>query len=320
MTGHVADRLVAAARAAGSLACVGLDPRPALLPPAVRAAALARFGGDGAATVADAFLQFNLGLLDAIAGRCAAIKPQVACYEAYGSAGWAALEATVVAARERGLPVILDGKRNDIGSTATHYAQGAFGGAPGLQPGTMLNGMGADWLTVNGYLGSDGVEPFLDPPSPPPTSMPHGIFVLVRTSNASAGELQDLRADGDSVAGHMAALVEQWGRGRVGESGLSDVGAVVGATWPDQARQLRSAMPDTLFLVPGYGAQGASATDALAGARPVGSAGLLVNSSRQILGAWQHDDDKDWAGSARRALDTMNQELDQAATALRLTP
>ncbi|MFN0029023.1 MAG: orotidine-5'-phosphate decarboxylase [Acidimicrobiales bacterium] len=330
---HVADRLVAAARAADSLACVGLDPRPALLPPAVRAAALARWG-NGAAAVAEAFLQFNLGVLDAVAGHCAAVKPQVACYEAYGSAGWAALEATVRAARERGLQVIVDGKRNDIGSTATHYAQAAFGGAPGLSEeaipdgtlldgtlldGTLLNGMGADWLTINGYLGGDGVSPFLS------DERTHGIFVLVRTSNPSAADLQDLLVgtapyDPESagvgpltVAERMAGLVQRWGQGRAGRAGLNDVGAVVGATWPEQARQLRATMPDTMFLVPGYGAQGASAADALAGSRPQGCVGLLINSSRAILGAWQHDDAEDWVGSARRAVQTMNAELAQAA-------
>ena len=227
--------------------------------------------------------------------------------EAYGSAGWRTLEATVTAARERGIPVIVDGKRNDIGSTATHYAQAAFGGAPGLD-GAVLPGMGGDWLTVNGYLGADGVEPFLGPLDDP-SSGGHGVFVLVRTSNPSAADLQDQASGDGTVSDRMADLVARWGAPRRGGSGLTTVGAVVGATWPDQARALRARMADTLFLVPGYGAQGGSAADALAGARPSGHPGLIVNSSRQILAAWQHDDAEDWTGSARRAVEAMNADL-----------
>jgi orotidine-5'-phosphate decarboxylase len=308
---HPADRIVAVSEASGSLACVGLDPRPELIPPVLCRAALDRHG-DGAAAVADAFLAFNLGVLDAVAGRCAAVKPQVACYEAYGSAGWRTLEATVTAARERGIPVIIDGKRNDIGSTATHYAQAAFGGAPGLD-GAVLPGMGGDWLTVNGYLGTDGVEPFLGPVGDPAAGG-HGVFVLVRTSNPSASDLQDQVSGDGTVADRMADLVARWGAERRGSSGLTSVGAVVGATWPDQARALRARMADTLFLVPGYGAQGGSAADALAGARPAGHPGLIVNSSRQILAAWQHDDADDWVGSARRAVEAMNADLGTART------
>jgi len=304
-----ADRLDAAVRATGSVACVGLDPRPELIPPALRRAALERHG-DGAAAVAEAFVAYNLGLLDAIAGRCPVVKPQVACYEAYGSAGWQALETTVAAARERGLQVIIDGKRNDIGSTATHYAQAAFGGAPGLA-GAVLPGMGGDWLTVNGYLGADGVEPFLGAAGDPDAGG-HGVFVLVRTSNPSAADLQDQAAGEVTVADRMADLVAAWGSSRLGRCGLAAVGAVVGATWPDQARALRARMADTLFLVPGYGAQGGTADDAVAGARPGDNPALLVNSSRQILAAWQHDDEADWAGSARRALDAMNADLGAA--------
>lgn len=304
---HPADRLADAVRATSSVACVGLDPRPELIPPSVRDAALRRHGGDGAAAVADAFVAYNTGILDAVAGRCPAVKPQVACYEAYGAAGWAALEATVAAARHRGLVVIVDGKRNDIGSTAAHYAQAAFGGAPGLD-GAVMGGLGGDWLTVNGYLGADGIEPFLVPSAVGGPA--HGVFVLVRTSNPSAADLQDTAGpDGTTVADRMADLVAAWGADRRGDGGLTAVGAVVGATWPAQARALRERMPDTLFLVPGYGAQGGTAADALAGARPSGDPGLLVNSSRQILAAWQHDDADDWVGSARRAVQAMNADL-----------
>ena len=302
---HPADRLQDAIDRSGSLACVGLDPRPSLLPPPLAQAALARHG-DTAEAVADAFLAFNRGLLDAVAGRCAAVKPQVACYEAYGPAGLRCLIDSIAAARALGIPVIVDAKRGDIGSTAEHYRQAWVDGAPGLG-GAQLAGAGGDWVTVNGYLGREGVMPFL-----PATPGGAGVFVLVRTSNPSAAELQDLPCGAETVMEAMARLVARWGQGRVGRCGLSDVGAVVGATWPEQARRLRALMPDTLFLVPGYGAQGGAAADALAGLRGDGR-GVLVNSSRGIIGAWQSGGDPSrWQEAARAALEAMNRDLASA--------
>jgi len=301
---HVADALDARIAQTGSAACVGLDPRPELLPLAV-VEQHRRGPSTPAGRVAAAFLDANRRIIDAVADRCAAVKPQAACYEAYGTAGWAALEATVRHARDAGIPVVLDAKRGDIGSTAAHYGQMAFGGAPDLEGGR-APGMGADWLTVNGYLGADGVEPILD------GHEAAGIFVLVKTSNPGSGELQDLAAGGATVADALADRVAAWGAGRLGASGLSAVGAVVGATYPDHARALRERMPDTVFLVPGYGAQGASAADAVAGIRPDGR-GVLVSSSRAITAAWQAEGTDDLAGAAQRALDAMNADL---ATAL----
>jgi orotidine-5'-phosphate decarboxylase len=241
---HAADDLQRSIDATGSIAAVGLDPRPALLPPALVQQALAAHG-DTRTGVAAAFLAFNRGLIDAVAGRCCALKPQLACYEAYGADGLRCLEETVAHARARGIPVIADGKRNDIGSTAEHYQQGFLGAAPGLA-GASVPGLGA-----------------------------------------------------------------QWGQGRRGACGLTDLGAVVGATWPEQARSLRALMPDTLFLVPGYGAQGGSAADALAGLRPDGR-GVVVNNSRSIIAAWQKDKAADWQGAARAALEAMNADLASA--------
>jgi len=196
--------------------------------------------------------------------------------------------------------VIIDAKRGDIGSTAEHYQQAFLGSAPGLRSGA-VRGMGGDWLTINGYLGSDGVKPFLGAPGT-------GVFVLVKTSNPSSGELQDLAQGDGAVSDAMARLVAGWGASRLGACGLSDVGAVVGATWPDQARRLRALMPDTVFLVPGYGAQGGSAADALAGARGDGR-GVLINSSRGIIAAWMATKTADWQGAARAALDAMNKDI-----------
>jgi orotidine-5'-phosphate decarboxylase len=295
---HAADRLQASIDRTRSLAVVGLDPRPALIPPALRQQALARHG-DTRLAVAWAFAQFNRGLLAAIQGACCAVKPQVACYEAYGAPGLAALEETIAEAHRLDIPVIIDGKRNDIGSTAEHYAQAWLGAAPGFA-GTLPAGPRGDWLTVNAYLGSDGITPFLGQ---------GGIFVLVKTSNPGSSEFQGLRlADGTANMEAMARLVAGWGASRRGACGLSDVGAVVGATWPAEARALRQLMPDTIFLVPGYGAQGGSAADALAGRRSDGR-GVVVNSSRAIIGAWDKAKADDWAGAARAALEAMNRDL-----------
>ncbi len=313
---HAADSLQESIDRSGSIAVVGLDPRPSLLPPAVVRAALA-VHGDTAEAVGHAFMAFNRGILNAVAGRCAAVKPQLACYEAYGLVGWSVYQETVATAHRLGIPVIADGKRNDIGSTAEHYAQAFFGGTPGCAAAPGLNGTPldnpapVDWATVNGYLGSDGITPFLGK-APAGT----GIFVLVKTSNPSSGELQDRQlADGGSAAEAMARLVATWGAPRVGACGLSDVGAVVGATYPAQAKRLRELMPQAFFLVPGYGAQGGSAADALAGMRPDGT-GVVVNNSRAILAAWQKAPALAWTDAARTALEAMNADLAQARAAL----
>ena len=334
---HVADRLQTAIDRSGSIACVGLDPRPQLVPPAIRERKLATYGPTAEA-VAAAFVSFNRGIIDAIAGRCPAVKPQAACYEAYGAAGWAALAETVSYARQAGLVVIADAKRGDIGSTAAHYRDAFFDHAPGLDDRPVA-GLGADWLTVNPYLGSDSVGEFLH--EVPGTT---GVFVLAKTSNPSSGELQDRRClpsadsaaaaleagpsaqrptddratddrpaggdpDPDTVAEVVARLVHHWGRERVGRRGLSDVGAVVGATYPAEARRMRTLMPDSIFLVPGYGAQGGGAADAVAGVRPADGGGLLVSSSRAIIGAWREAGDDNWADAAGAALDAMNADL-----------
>ena len=301
---HVADKLCKSVDDTNSVACVGLDPRPHLIPPTLAALSVSQHG-DSREAVAAAFKTFNLKILDAIAGHCAAIKPQVACYEAYGWQGMQVLEENIAHAHKLGIPVIVDGKRNDIGSTATNYQEAWLGAAPGLHKKPVAN-VGADWLTVNGYLGSDGITPFLD------DANEHGIFVLVKTSNPSSGELQGKNCEDSTVMEQMAQLVEAWGADRIGTSGLHNIGAVVGATYPEEARLLRKHMPNSIFLVPGYGAQGGGAADALAGLRDDGR-GVLVNSSRAINGAWQADGwaDDDWAAAARHALDEMNADLNQ---------
>ena len=260
--------------------------------------------------MAGALRDANLRVIDAVAGVCPAVKPQTACYEAYGAPGWQALVDTVAHARSAGLVVILDAKRGDIGSTALHYGQMAFGGAP-IAEGEQATGVGAHWVTVNGYLGDDAVHPILDAAE---STGGGGVFVLVKTSNPGSGDIQDVAVhggDGDTVAEHMADMVTRIGSARIGDSGLSDVGAVVAATYPGHAEVLRSRMPDSMFLVPGYGAQGATAADATAGARPDGR-GILVSSSRAILGAWRTTGTNDIGSAARTALDAMNRDLEAA--------
>ena len=207
---------------------------------------------------------------------------------------------------------IADCKRNDIGSTAKAYSR-AYLGEILYGNETVATPFEADAITVNGYLGSDGIQPFLDDCM----RFGKGIFVLVRTSNPSAGELQDLLlADGRTVAEAMADLVNGWSESLIGASGLSSVGAVVGATWPEQARALRERMPNVFFLVPGYGAQGGRADDAVAGFTPDGR-GAIVNSSRALMCAWKDRGahHEDFAAACRAAALDMRQALRDALAA-----
>jgi orotidine-5'-phosphate decarboxylase len=302
MRPHVADRLEAAMRSTGSIACVGLDPRPELIPPTIADAAIRRHG-DSADAVAAAFVETNIAIIDAVAGHCAAVKPQAACYEAYGVAGWQALKDTVRHANATGIEVVVDAKRGDFAATASHYRQGFFGGAP-LLTGRAFSAMSADWITANAYLGSDTITALAAQPAGD-----HGLFVLVRSSNPSGEDVQAVATSDGPVAEIVARLVHHWGSGRAGEGGLSDIGAVVGATYPGEAKTLRLAMPDAMFLVPGYGAQGADAAAALAGLRPDGR-GVLVSNSRGITGAWKvQGAPGTWLEATRDALDAMNSEL-----------
>jgi orotidine-5'-phosphate decarboxylase len=242
--GHFADRLAAAVERKGAPLCVGLDPDPALMPEGLGVA------------------EFCRGIVDAVAEVAVAVKPQAAFFEAEGAGGWAALAEVCDYAREAGLLVIADAKRGDVPSTARAYVA-AF--APL-----------ADAVTVNPYLGFDSLEPFIARDG-------LGVFVLVKTSNPSSVDLQDLPlADGRPVWQHVAGLVDRWGADLVGESGLSSVGAVVGATFPQEVAEARQLLPRSVLLLPGVGAQGARAED-LAAAFSVGPAGALVSASRSVL-------------------------------------
>ena len=308
---HFADRLCAAIDAKGSAVVVGLDPRPESLPPQLLADCRAELGATTQA-VAEALWRFNRGIIDAVHDVVPAIKPQLAFYERYGVAGLKAYARTAQYAKDAGLLVIADGKRNDVGSTAAAYAE-AFLGAPGASDWPAAADFAADALTVNPFLGRDGVQPFVDCAQ----QQGRGVFVLVKTSNPSASDLQDLRVNGEPLYEHLGRLVESWGEHSRGQSGYSAVGAVVGATWPEQAARLRALMPHTLFLVPGYGAQGATAAD-VARCFDTNGHGALINASRSIIFAWRAEPyahryrDTDFGAAAREAAQRMGDAIRDA--------
>jgi orotidine-5'-phosphate decarboxylase len=269
---HFADRLADAVRTRGNAVCVGLDPRWEALPKEIRA----RHGDVSLGSIADAFEEFCNRVLDVVAPLVPVVKPQSAFFEACGPAGLAALQRLLRKARGQGLLTILDSKRNDIASTATAYADAAFGGT--LVAGRVHPVWEADALTVNPYLGRDAVEPFLQSAR----RSQAGVFVLVRTSNPGAGQFQDLECGGRPLYQHVGLAVAAWARENLGKCGLGDVGAVVGATYPAELAALRQLLPEVVFLVPGFGAQGGTAADTTAAFRPDGL-GAIVNSSRGIL-------------------------------------
>ncbi len=257
----------------------GLDPRWEYIPPQLQEAAIAAHGKTAKA-IGAALTAFNKGLIDALCDIVPAVKPQSAYYEMYGLSGLAALAETIRYAKEKGLYVILDGKRNDIGKTAEAYAAAYLGRATGEIEFT--NELESDGLTVNGYLGTDGILPFVKACK----AYQKSIFVLVKTSNPSSGEVQDLPVGETTLYAQMAELVNRWGEELIGQNGYTPVGAVVGATYPKQLKQLRQIMKRSYILVPGYGAQGGGAQD-VAAAFDANGLGAIVNSSRGIMCAWQ---------------------------------
>lgn len=233
------------------------------------------------ADAAKAITEFNVNLIDRTCKLVPAVKVQVAYYEMYGYEGMKAFADTVEYAKKRGLIVISDVKRNDIGSTAGCYSSAYLGGVN--INGNRLTAFNSDYITVNGYLGADGIIPFLDDCK----KENKGIFVLVKTSNPTSGQLQDKKfADGETLYESMGKLVEQWGSSSIGKHGFSDVGAVVGATHPVQAENLRKILPTTFFLIPGYGAQGGGA-DGLTVCFNSKGLGGIVNNSRGIICAYK---------------------------------
>jgi orotidine-5'-phosphate decarboxylase len=259
-----AERLVAAVRRCGNPVLVGLDPRYESLP-----AALKKGNSPTLAEQAAAYAAFCRGVIDVVAALVPAVKPQAAFFEQLGPPGLAALAETIDYARSQQLLVILDGKRNDIGTTAAAYAEGYLGADSAWR---------ADALTVSPYLGEDSLSPFVEVAR----QRGAGLFVLVKTSNPGGGMFQDLESGGRAIYRHVADYVERVAAQTAGECGYGLAGAVVGATYPQQAVELRAAMPHTWFLVPGYGSQGATARD-VAGAFDAQGLGAIVNNSRAII-------------------------------------
>ena len=265
--GHFADRLAAAVERKGAPLCVGLDPDPALMP-------------EGLGVV-----EFCRGIVDAVSGAAVAVKPQSAFFEALGRDGWSALAEVCEYARDAGLLVIVDAKRGDVPSTARAYA-------------AALAPLG-DAVTVNPYLGHDSLEPFFERDG-------LGVFVLVKTSNPGSVDLQDLPlGDGRPLWQHVAEFVDRWGADRVGARGLSSIGAVVGATFPQEVAEARRLLPRSVLLLPGVGAQGARAGD-LAEAFAVGLGGALVSASRSVIYA---DRSSGWQDAAAAEAERLAAEL-----------
>lgn len=274
---HFADRLTQRIKKTSPV-CVGLDPQLTKLP-------------EGIAKDAKGVLQFNKGIIDAVKNIASCVKPQLAFYEVLGWEGMKVFWETCAYAKEQGLIVIADGKRNDIGSTCEAYAD-AY-----LSPDSPV-----DALTVTPYLGSDGILPFVERCK----KNGKGIYVLVKTSNPSSGEVQDLPVGDEVVHEHIAQLVEAIAIQDLGpQTNLSSIGAVVGATYPEEMKYLRTLMPHVPFLIPGYGAQGGTAVDVKYGFLSDGS-GAIVNSSRSIIYA---SSGKNWPSAAEKAVKGMAEAL-----------
>lgn len=285
----------------------GLDPKLEYVPEFIKDECFKKYGKtlEGAAA---ALFEFNKALIDALYDIVPAVKPQAAYYEMYGWQGVKALADTIAYAKSKGMYVITDGKRNDIGTTMQAYAAAHLGVTD--VEGESVEAFGADALTVNGYLGSDGINPLLEICEKKDKS----IFVLVKTSNPSSGELQDKKIEDKTVYETMGAMCESWGEATQNESGYSAVGAVVGATYPEMLKELREKLPHTFFLVPGYGAQGGGAED-VKYAFDKNGIGAVINSSRGIMCAWKKADgadEKDFAKEARNEALRMRDDIRKA--------
>ncbi|MHC4788838.1 MAG: orotidine-5'-phosphate decarboxylase [Planctomycetota bacterium] len=301
---HFADLLFETMRRKTSQVVVGLDPRLDRLPAALRPAREAA----SPAAAADAIVAFNRAVLDAVQEHAAAVKCQVAFYERFGCEGMRAYAETLRAAREAGLIVIADVKRSDIASTAVAYADAHLG--PLQESPFAADDFLADAVTVNPYLGGDGVGPFVEAAA----AHGRGVFALVKTSNPSSVEIQDVDCGGAPLYERVAELVEDWGEAFRGRGGYSALGAVVGATFPDELARLRSLMPNAPLLVPGFGAQGGGLEE-VAGAFDVEGEGAIVSSSRGIIYAWecapyaeQYGEDR-WQEAVAAAAADMRQQL-----------
>jgi len=286
---------------------MGLDPRYDMIPKCITSKYLQDIDG-----ACDAILEFNKALIDATYDIIPAVKPQIAFYEMFGTKGIETFKKTCEYAKQKGMVIIADIKRGDIGSTAAGYSNAYLGKTPlGEKEEPIFD---VEFITVNPYLGIDGVKPFIDDCK----KYAKGMFILVKTSNPSSGELQDLKLEtGKTVYEAVGELVNNWGQELTGENGYSSIGAVVGATYPQQLEELRKMMPNTYFLIPGYGAQGGKAGDIALGFDKDGLGGI-VNASRSLMCAYKQDRWKDtfaevqFAEATRAEAIRMRDELNSA--------
>ena len=287
---------------------VGLDPMMNYIPKYIQEKAFAEYG-ETLKGAAEAIWEYNKGIIDATYDLIPAVKPQIAMYEQFGIEGLIAFERTCEYAKSKGLVVIGDIKRGDIGSTSTAYAVGHLGQ---VQVGSKkYSGFSEDFVTVNPYLGTDGVKPFVDVCK----EENKGIFVLVKTSNPSSGEFQDQLVDGRPLYELVAEKVVEWGNECMGDK-YSNVGCVVGATYPEMGKVLRKLMPNTYILVPGYGAQGGKAEDLVHYFNEDGL-GAIVNSSRGIIAAYKQEKyaefgEERYAEASRQAVIDMIEDINNA--------
>lgn len=305
----IIDTLIAKIEETGNPTVVGLDPRLNYIPSYITDKYYTKYGYTKKAA-AKSMYKFNKAIVDAVYDIVPAVKPQIAMYERYGIEGLKAYAKTCAYAKSKGLVVIGDIKRSDISSTAEAYSDGHIGQVT-VGENAFDSDFAQDFVTINAYLGSDGVTPFVKDCK----AFDKGLFVLAKTSNPNSGEIQDLDVDGMTVYQKMGVLIEKWGEELMGEKGYSGVGAVVGATHPEQAKKLRELMPHTFFLVPGYGAQGGKAED-LAVCFDKNGIGAIVNSSRGIIAAHMKDeyktcysDETQFALAARQACINMKNDL-----------
>lgn len=297
------DRLIEKIAEKQNPTVAGLDPKLDYVPEFIKRKSFAKHG-ETLKGAANALWKFNKGLIDELCDIVPAVKPQAAYYEMYGYEGMKTLYKTQEYARSKGLFVITDGKRNDIGSTMEAYAAAHLGK---VQVGNeQYEPFLGDALTVNGYLGSDCIKPVVKVCK----ENDKGLFVLAKTSNPSSGELQDQKIGERAIYEVMGDMCEEWGKDIEGKYGYSGVGIVAGATYPEQIAILRKRLPHTFFLIPGYGAQGASAKDISAAFDSRGLGGI-VNSSRGIMCAYRKEgcDEKDYAEAARREAIRMRDEI-----------
>lgn len=303
----IIDKLIEKIQQTNNPTVVGLDPRLAYVPEFIKNEAYEKYGKTPKGA-AEAFYMFNKEIIDAVYDLIPAVKPQVAMYEQFGAEGIESYIKTIKYAKEKGLVIIGDVKRSDIASTAEAYSNGHIGRVDVEE--NKFEVYYEDFITLNPYLGYDSIEPYINNCK----NYERGMFVLVKTSNPNSGQFQDLSVDGKKLYEKVGELTAQWGEELMGTKGYSSIGAVVGATHPEQAEALRRIMPKTFFLVPGYGAQGGTAQDLKVCFNKDGL-GAIVNSSRGIIAAHQNKKykdkfgEKEFAQAARQAVLDMKADL-----------